>query len=750
MPLTPSMRAAPDLTENTSAFDVLFRICPIPLAMLRLEDGGERRVERLNPAFIDLTGYDQSDLATTEDWWRLAFPDPATRETARSLWLERVTQAVANGQTAGPLEFAITCKDGSVRHIEAHMAALGERLLGAMVDVTPAKTSLRQMQESEALFRAIAETAQDYIFCKDRERRYTFTNTAMQGLLGCSAADLLGKTPLEVFGEEEARIVAEVDDPVFTGKITDAVRCMRIGEETRTLHTIQAPICDADGGITGICGIVRDVTREKQAEQELENQASFTSECPTPILRVSSGGVLAYANAASDRLLRTWDCSVGDPLPSAYAATAAAALRDGLVKHAELECEGVIYSLAFAPVGGRHVNVYAQDVTEGRRLQKQLRQAEKMHAIGELAGGIAHDFNNQLAGIMGYAEILEQRLGGGAHGELAGKIHAVAGSAANLIAQLLAFSRRGQFRTVPVDVHAIASEVMHILKHSIDKRIRIHSRLEAPQAIITGDPAQIQSALLNLAVNARDAMPDGGDLTFATTCVVLEADAALVRSNGIVPGDYLVLSVSDSGMGMSPEIQARIFEPFFTTKGKDKGTGLGLASVYGTMHMHRGAVSVSSEPGRGSTFSLHLPLSESPAAMRTDGKADMRPAADALRILVIDDQDPVRDVATEMLQDLGYAVTAFASGPEALAFYRQHGAEVALIILDLVMPQMCGRDVFHALRAIRPDARVILASGYSMNGEVQRILEQGALGFLQKPFKFADLSEQINGALALR
>ncbi len=392
-----------------------------------------------------------------------------------------------------------------------------------------------------------------------------------------------------------------------------------------------------------------------------------------------------------------------------------------------------------------------QAAQERQELQERLRQGEKLEAIGQLAGGVAHDFNNQLAAIMGFAEILVRQLEDPIQQERAQKILRACERSADLTHKLLAFARKGKYRNEPVDLHALVEEVAALLEHSLDKRIRLELELTAERPFLLGDSHQLQNALLNLALNARDAMPDGGTLRFRSSQVVLEP-SALGRIHGEpMPGEYLALEVEDTGTGIPPELLERIFEPFFTTKGPGRGTGLGLASVYGTLQAHQGGLDVHSEVGCGTRFRLYLPRMEAGLKTQAPQASEVAPAGSAVRprVLVVEDEPLVGGLMGESLQEAGFEALCFAQGAEAVAWVRSHPGETDLVLLDLVMPGMSGREVFHALQALEPGLRVLLVSGYSEGDDVQDLLEAGALGLLGKPFRLAKLKERIQELLQL-
>jgi signal transduction histidine kinase/ActR/RegA family two-component response regulator len=392
----------------------------------------------------------------------------------------------------------------------------------------------------------------------------------------------------------------------------------------------------------------------------------------------------------------------------------------------------------------RRIRAQAEARTELETMRERLRQAEKMEAIGQLAGGVAHDFNNQLGGIIGFAEMLAEYQQEPLAKRYADGILKAALRASALTRQLLAFSRRGSFQSVTTDTHAILQEVVELLQRSIDKRIDVKLQLAAAPSTVLADTAQLQNAFLNLGLNARDAMPDGGVLVFATRLATI---ASPQPEEELAPGQYVQISVTDTGCGMSAETKRRLFEPFYTTKEIGKGTGLGLASVYGTVKNHGGAIRVESEVGRGTTFHIYLPLYEGGVAVAPPGAAAL-PTGHGKKIMLVDDEPVILAPGEAMLRTLGYEVAAYRDPSAALAAYQQAWCRIDLVILDMMMPKMSGRELYLALRAVNPNVKVLLASGYSEDGEAHALMELGVRAFVQKPYRRAELAQMI--AVALR
>ena len=383
-----------------------------------------------------------------------------------------------------------------------------------------------------------------------------------------------------------------------------------------------------------------------------------------------------------------------------------------------------------------------RDVTEDHLLREQLHQAQKLESIGQLAGGVAHDFNNLLAGIIGFAEMLQlERPTDPVVTEYVGSILNASERAAELTKQLLAFSRKGKFEVRPIDLNGVVLAVFRLLERSVDPRIELRQELNAQEAVIMGDPSQVQNALLNLCVNARDAMPEGGTLTVSTRTVELTEQEALSIADELAPGRYVALDVSDTGIGMDADVQKRIFEPFFTTKTEGRGTGLGLASVYGCLANHQGSVSVVSAPGRGSTFKLLLPCSGGVALPEQEPVVE--PSMGTGRILVIDDDPRIRAFTSTCLGGLGYEVKTCLNGLEAIKLFEDGATDFDLVILDLVMPKVSGSETFKRLRKLAPGLKVLLISGFTEEHAASLLMQEGALRFLSKPFRVVELSEAV-------
>lgn len=385
------------------------------------------------------------------------------------------------------------------------------------------------------------------------------------------------------------------------------------------------------------------------------------------------------------------------------------------------------------------VVVVYTDITARVKTEEALRRAQKMEAIGTLAGGIAHDFNNLLTGIQGHASLmaLDQSLPPGQQEHIAA-IETYVKSASDLTAQLLGLARGGKYEINPIDINVLmrASASMFGRTH---KEIRIHDQTLPTPLVVEADRRQIEQVLLNIFVNAMHAMPGGGEIYLKTSSVYV--DEAFCKIHSIKAGNYVKISITDTGIGMDQVTQQRIFDPFFTTKEMGRGAGLGMASAFGIMKNHGGTITVYSELGHGASFALYLPLSEKNSEQ--EPTADTRILHGSETILLVDDEEMIRDVAKELLENLGYQVVVAASGAEAVEAINRRGNTIHMVILDMIMPDMGGGATFDRIRAIMPKMPVLLSSGYSQNGQAISIMQKGCNGFIQKPYTLAGLSQKI-------
>jgi two-component system, cell cycle sensor histidine kinase and response regulator CckA len=388
------------------------------------------------------------------------------------------------------------------------------------------------------------------------------------------------------------------------------------------------------------------------------------------------------------------------------------------------------------------------DVSDRKRLEQQLIQSQKMEAVGRLAGGVAHDFNNLLTAISGYNELVLSQLPPGdprrGHAE---EIRRAADRAAGLTQQLLAYSRRQVLEPKVLDLNAVVSSMEKMLRRLIGEDVELATMQQPGLWPVRADPGQLEQVVLNLAVNARDAMPRGGRLQIATGNVAVDAASAL-SGVALVPGDYAVLTVADNGLGMTPEVKARLFEPFFTTKEKGKGTGLGLSTVYGIVKQSGGYIWVDSEPGRGTAFRVYLPRCHAePDRLEPPPASPESTTAGSETILLVEDEPEVRNLVEKLLAMQGYTVLVAASPSEALQLCEKERRRIDLLLTDVVMPDMSGRELARRLEPSRPEMRVLYMSGYTEDAIGRHGVLDPEIAFLQKPFSPDALARKVREGL---
>jgi PAS domain S-box-containing protein len=517
----------------------------------------------------------------------------------------------------------------------------------------------------------------------------------------------------------------------------------------------------------GVCTDVTDRKRVEEALREREQRfRALVENSSDAVALMDDRGNIGYASLPTTRVLgypveefvgqNAFDLMHPEDRPRCHRLFEELLARPGVPVRAEFrlchqdgswrEVEGVGVNRLDEPAVAAVVGNF-RDITERKELEERLRQAQKMEAVGQLAGGIAHEFNNLLAVVLGYSDLMLQELGpGNPLRHPAEEIRRAATRGAAVTRQILAFSRRQLLAPRDLDVNEMVAGLLRLLQRLLGEHLRLASNLASVPTCVRADASQLEQAIINLAVNARDAMPHGGTLTLSTARVELDAAAARARG-GVDPGPYVVLSVADTGCGMDAATVAQVFEPFFTTKGVGQGTGLGLSTVYGIVEQSGGHITVESELGRGTTFRVYLPWSEPDAGTETDG--DVPPDASET-VLVVEDEPLVRELVAEMLQSAGYQVLVAGGGAEAIRLAESHAGPIQLLLTDVVMPELGGRELARQLADRRPEVRVLYMTGYTDDV----VLRHGDLGpgaaILQKPFTAAALARQVREALGSR
>ena len=676
---------------------------------------------------------------------------------------------------------------GEVERLTARIAALEEllevheasvirqcdeldRTVSALRRQTAELTRSQQvLQESEERYRLLFERHPNPMWVYDFETlAFLAVNNAAIRQYGYSREDFLGMTIKDIRPPEDIPALIEQVKQVTQGYGACGVWRHRkkngtIIDVEITSHTVMFGCRPAE------LILPRDVTDRKRAEEATraseQRFQAFMNNSPAIAFMKDEEGKYLYVNEPFAR-------SFGRPLSEwlgkydidVWPEEVAKRLRanDVAVLAGEhlVELEEMVptpdgrphYWLVFKfpfhdPSGKKVLAGMAIDTTDRKQLEGQLRQAQKMEAIGQLAGGVAHDFNNLLTVISGYSELLQHHLSADEtlrkHAE---QIKIAGDRASALTRQLLAFSRQQVLRTEVLDLNRAVTDLLQMLPRLIGEHIELNTVLDPRPTFVKADPGQLEQVLLNLAINARDAMPGGGTLTIETANVALN-EAACHRLGTIPPGAYVRLMVRDTGCGMDMATQTRIFEPFFTTKDLGKGTGLGLATVYGIVTQSRGAISVNSAPGRGASFAVYFPASEADDEPPKDGAIHTEPQPGWETVLVVEDQQSVRGFVRNLLMLNGYRVLEAADGAEAMKICRQHPGEIQLVVTDLVMPGMSGRELSERIAMEQPEVKVLYMSGYTDDSVVRAGVAEAGIVFLQKPFSPTTFTHKVREIL---
>ncbi|HTD71386.1 MAG TPA: PAS domain S-box protein [Gemmatimonadales bacterium] len=659
--------------------------------------------------------------------------------------------------------------------VKHHLERVGPAVVRAL-DLRRARTEQARAEEArrqgEERFRALIEHGADAVALVAPDGTLLFASHSIERLLGFAPAELVGHPGFErVHPDDAPRLHAALRD-IIASPGTPASLELRWRHKDGSWRHIDAVAVDrlAEPAVGAIVVNFRDVSERRTAEAALreseERYRTLVEGVRDIIFALSPEGTIASLNPAFETItgLRREEW-VGQPferlvhpedLPLALellGRVVRGELRPASqfrVRTAKGDYRVGEFSATPQLHEGRLVGILGigRDVTERVQLEQQLRQAQKMEAVGRLAGGIAHDFNNILTAITGYADLLLEDLGAtDPRRQDADEIHKAADRAAGLTRQLLAFSRQQVLQPTVLEVNKLVSNLEKMLRRLLGEDVELGTRLAPTTGRVKADPGQLEQVIMNLAVNARDAMPNGGKLTLETGNVDLD-EAYAADHYPARAGPFVLLAVSDTGIGMSEETQAHMFEPFFTTKEKGKGTGLGLATVYGIIKQSGGFIWVYSEVGHGTTFKLYLPRVEELAERASQPvQAPARAARGTETVLVVEDEAPVRSVARQVLERHGYTVLEAPSAEAALDITTRYSGTIHLLLTDVVMPGLNGRELASRLATLRPDARVIFMSGYTDDAVTRHgVLEPGS-AYVQKPFTPDAIARKVREVL---
>jgi two-component system, cell cycle sensor histidine kinase and response regulator CckA len=743
-----------------------------------LVSGNDCHITFANRAASKILGRVHADLVGQ----RSSFPGwEATREDGSLLPSEEdpATIALATGNPVYGCVVGLRSPTGASRWILVdsepvfdNTATTVEAVVTTFVDVTPLKDAQAALRDAERRFRLLLETTSDWVWEVDENFVYTYASPRVRDLLGYEPETVLGKAPWDFMPPEEASRVSKLAAGARESRqpfaLLENINVHKSGRLV-VLETSGAPFFDELGRFRGYRGIDRDISDRKRAENSLRASEAFlrsiTDLVPSRISYVDRELRYRFVNGRyeewfgrrrEDIVGRHAREVLGDSLYERIQPHFQAALSGREVRY-ELDIgvgEGAPrhLSIVYVPHFGEHGEILGffaslEDITERKRLEEQLRQSQKMEAVGVLAGGIAHDFNNLLTVINGYSRLALDQLD--KNDPLRRNIEEVAQAgarAASLTQQLLAFSRKQMLQPKVLDLNACVAGLEMMLRRLIEERIDLRIDLDPSLACVRADPAQVEQIVMNLVVNARDAMPEGGRLMIETRNVRLNVDDCGGQSR-VQPGDYVMLAVSDTGRGMDAETQRRIFEPFFTTKGVGRGTGLGLSTIYGIVEQSGGHISVDSEPGRGAKFKIHFPAIGEAAEAMQPASPTAEARAGTGTVLLVEDEPALRRMVRQALSQRGYTVLEATDGENALQVSERHQGTIDLLLTDVVMPRLGGPELAERLMQRRPKMKVLYISGYAETVIADQRLTDARAEFLQKPFATDDLVRKVGKLL---
>jgi len=770
-----------------------------------------RALEESEERYRSLVQNLEMGILMADPWEGITFANPAAERifgvhkgglVGRNLkeFMSDEEYATVLGQTArrkagkkDSYEIGIRRTDGELRRFQVTAVPQTDEsgnfvgTFGTMLDITESTFLRQRLEEERTLLVTLMENIPDYIYFKDLQSRFVLTNKAHTKLLGRrSPQEVLGTTDFDFFSREHAlNGYADEQRIIRTGEpVIDKVeKLARPGQPDTWVSTTKMPLRDRVGNLIGTFGVSRDITERRCVEEALEQSEEhfrniFTN-APFGVFQSTIDGKLLRANPAMAKIFgytsaeelieivnRTGLAEVTYENPQARARVLCQVVaakgawvqfsdryrkKDGRVGDANLS----IRTYSSAGVAGTQLEGFVEDTTdrdraeqEQKRLQDQLQQSQKMEAVGRLAGGIAHDFNNILTVINGFSEMALERTTIGA--DLQNDLHEIKRAtrrAATLTSQLLAFSRKQMLQPRVLDLGELVAGMEEMLRRLLGEDVYVDLHRSEDLWSVLADQGRIEQVVMNLCVNARDAMPEGGVLTIEASNVVLNENYSADHI-AVQKGDYVLLTVSDTGSGMAPEVQSRLFEPFFTTKEMGKGTGLGLSTVYGIVKQSEGYVFCHSEVGKGTTFKIYLPrASGKPQNLRPGPETATKPVRGTEVIMLVEDDETVRRLAAAILESGGYSVIPAGNGEEALENLSVLRKPVDLLVTDVVMPGMDGAEVARRVRKQCPFVGVLYISGYTQDAIVHDGVLDPGVEFIQKPFDGTALLNKVRAII---
>jgi PAS domain S-box-containing protein len=754
MPRSPASSNSEEITESRRTEELLRLLNSAVLqskeAILITDaqlDAPGPRVVFINPAFTTMTGYTREEIIGKTP---RILQGPRTDKVVLSRLRRNLERGeVFEGETINyrkngaefVLEWKITpIRDagGEITHFVAFQRDITER---------------KQSEIAAERLAAIVEFSEDAIIGKDLNSHINSWNKGAEKIFGYTASEMVGTSIMRLIPADRHDEENHILDTIKRGQSVEHFETVRRNRDGRLIHVSVAasPIKDSTGKIIGVSKSARDITERKRAEEQIKEQAEFLDKARDAIIVRDLRGKILFWSKGAERMYG-WERrealgrNIGELLyaePKKFeeinALTIGQGGWQGELLHVAKDRSEIIIEARWTLIldkEGRPKSILAinSDITEKKKIEAQFMRAQRMESIGTLAGGIAHDLNNILAPMMMSIEILKSISDNPQAMKILETIEVSAKRGADIVRQVLSFARGLEGERVEVQPKHLLNDLEHIIKDTFPKDVRLQFSVPNDTWTILGDPTQVHQILLNLCVNARDAMPNGGSLTVSVENSVLDEHYAAMNIQAKA-GRYVKIKVIDSGTGIPAGILDKIFEPFFTTKELTKGTGLGLSTVMAIVRSHDGIINVYSEPGKGTTFAVYLPAMEvSSAARKEQSDHASLPRGNGETVLVVDDEASILTITSQTLQAFGYRVLTATGGAHALVVYLQHKDEIAVVLTDMMMPVMDGPALIHALTRLNRTIKIVAASGLNTNGDMARVSGAGVNHFLTKPY----------------
>jgi len=735
------------------------------LAVKLLIEPATGRIVGANQSAINFYGYDKDTLTSMQIMDLNMLSESEVRD---EMELARTEERLY-------FNFRHKLASGEIRDVEVYSGPVGsgeDRLLYSIIhDVTDRSLTEKALRDNEERFRTIVTNSTPIVFMYDLDGKILLSEGKMLSNLGFKPGELVGQNVFEMYK----------DFPYVLERLQGATRGIKYEGVVELgpmfFESFYSPYYNTQGEVAGVLGMALDITERKTSEEKLkrneENLLTTLNSIGDAVIATDLEGRVVRMNPIAEKLTgwrfaESCQKPLSDIFRIIHAHTRKSAENPvakvlstnnivGLANHTVLiSRSGKEYHIADsgAPIRSENgettgVVLVFRDITEEYVLQERLRQGEKMQAIGQLAGGIAHDFNNMLGGIVGAAELLQLNEDVLADEESKMSLEIImqaSEQAAELTSKLLAFGRKGKMTSTAIDVHRIVDDTVAILHRTIDKKITIFIKKNARNPTISGDNTALQNALLNIGINASHAMSEGGEIHISTQNVQLGPDDCKILPFELEAGPFIEIVVKDTGCGIPPGNLPKIFEPFFTTRTQGKGTGLGLAAVYGTIIEHYGAITVQSQLEQGSTFRLLLPSSESTIFLgRRRPEVTLTGSG---KVLVVDDERVIRKTGKMLLERMGYEVFLAENGLEAVKMYQNMGDTIDLVIMDMIMPEMNGREAFFRIKELDNDSKIVISSGFTKDESLDDLKCLGLSGVIRKPYRSAELSQLLKDVFA--